>query len=79
MSLLSAADQILFILYLNGIIMGLDYKDSDEPTVIFTKPTCDKCKNELKANNMFSVDDGKTLCGNCRKEYQSYITKFYNS
>lgn len=57
--------------------MGLDYTDPKEETTP-QKPSCNKCHNELKANNQFSVDDDKTLCGDCRKEYQSYITKFYN-
>jgi len=59
--------------------MGLDFAEPEMEFDVPNKPSCDKCHNELKANNTFSVDDGKTLCGNCRKEYQSYITKFYNS
>ena len=57
--------------------MGLDYADDKEAQTP-KKPACDKCYNELKANNQFSVDDDKTLCGECRKEYQNHIRKFYN-
>lgn len=59
--------------------MGLDYADSEETQALPKKPSCDKCHAELKANNQFSVDDEKTLCGTCRQEYQNHIRKFYNS
>ncbi len=40
-------------------------------------PKCAKCGNDLKANNEFTGQDDKRMCGDCWNLYLEHVRKFF--